>query len=205
LCLCCFHLFEFKDATLNANVKYSENAAIIKNELIEKFELSERNEYLPQNKTINQLKNSIVNILSSKYQQKSVDAFDPDNVIIYPIFVFTDVVMEADGVNHFLNERLNNLIENNNLPKNRIKDLVLINLDTLILYQDLFRKSQINLADCINSYLTYVSQGDPANRVFPFDEYFKFYIVRKGFSIVTIPEDFDDILESFRLKTSSST
>jgi hypothetical protein len=107
--------------------------------------------------------------------------------------------MEADGVNYFLKERLNKLIENNNVPKSRIKDLVLINLDTLILYQDLFRKSQINLANCINSYLTYVSQGDPANRLFPFDEYFKFYIVRKGFSDVTIPEDFEDILKSFSL------
>lgn len=197
-------LFEFKDATLNANVKYSENASIIKNELIEKFELTEQKGYQAQNKTINQLKNSIVNILDSKYQQKSIDTFDPENVTIYPIFVFTDVVMEADGVNHFLKERLNNLIENNNLPKKRIKDLVLINLDTMILYQDLFRKSQINLADCINSYLTYVSQGDPANKVFPFDEYFKFYIVRKGFSIVTVPEDFNDVLKSFSLKTSSS-
>lgn len=197
-------LFEFKDATLNANVKYSGNASTIKKELIEKFELTEQNGDQPQNKTVNQLKNSIVNILSSRYQQRSVDTFDPENVTIYPIFIFTDVVMEADGVNYFLKERLNNLIENNNLPKNRIKDLVLINLDTLILYQDLFRKSQIDLADCINSYITYVSEGDPANRVFPFDEYFKFYIVRKGFSIITIPEDFNDILKSFSSKNSSS-
>ncbi len=198
-------LFEFKDATLNAGAKYSENASTIKDELIKKFELTEKNGYQAQNKTVNQFKNNIVDILNSTYQQKSVDTFDPDSVIIYPIFVFTDVVMEAEGVNYFLKERLNKLIENNNVPKSRIKDLVLINLDTLILYQDLFRKGQINLTDCINSYLTYVSQGDPANRVFPFDEYFKFYIVRKEFSIVTIPEDFDDILKSFSLKTSSST
>jgi len=192
-------LFEFKDATLRADAKYSENASTIKDELINRFELTEQNENQPKNKTVNQLKNSIVDILSSKYQQKSVDTFDPNTVIIYPIFVFTDVVMESDGVNYFLKERLNKLIENNNVPKSRIKDLVLINLDTLILYQDLFRKSQIDLANCINSYLTYVSQGDPANKAFPFDEYFKFYIVRKGFSDVTIPKDFEDILKSFSL------
>lgn len=197
-------LFEFKDATLNANVKYSGKALTIKNELIEKFELAEKNSDQPQSKTVNQLKSGIKNILSSKYQQRSVDGFDPNDVIIYPIFIFTDVVMEADGVNYFLKERLNKLIKDNNLPKNRIKDLILINLDTLILYQDLFRKNQINLADCINNYLTYVSQGSPANRAFPFDEYFKFYIVRKGFNIVTIPEDFKDILNSFKSKTSSS-
>lgn len=198
-------LFEFKDATLNANVKYSGDASTIKTELIEKFELTEQNGNQSQNKTVNQLKNSMVNILSSKYQQKSVDTFDPDKVIIYPIFVFTDVVMEADGVNYFLKDRLNYLIENNNLPKNRIKDLVLINLDTLILYQDLFRESKIDLADCINCFLTHVSQGDTVNRVFSFDEYFKFYIVRRGFSIVTIPEDFNNILNTFSTKTSSPT
>lgn len=172
--------------------------------LIERFELTgQHTDDQPQSKTVNQLKKSIKDILSSKYQQKGVDTFDPDSIIIYPIFVFTDVVMEADGVNYFLKGRLNSLIENNNLPKNRIKDLVLINLDTFILYQDLFRKSQINLADCINSYLTYVAQGDPANKVFPFDEYFKYYIVTKGYSVIPIPEDFDNILKLLSLKTSS--
>lgn len=198
-------LFEFKDATLNANVKYSGDASAIKTELIEKFELTKHNGDQSQNKTVNQLRNSVVNILSSKYQQKSVDTFDPDKVIIYPILVFTDLIVEADGVNYFLKQRLNNLIEKDNLPKNRIKDLVLINLDTLILFQDLFRESKIDLADCINCFLTYVSQGDPVNRVFSFDEYFKFYIVRKGFSIITIPEDFNNIINTFSAKTSTPT
>jgi len=195
-------LFEFKDANLNANIKYSGNASAIKNELIKKFELTTHHGDQPQNKLVNQLKNSIVDILSSKYQHKLIDTFDPDKVIIYPIFVFTDVIMESDGVNFFLKERLNNLIQSYNLPKNRIKDLVIINLDTLILYQDLFRQNRIDFSDCINDYLTYVSKGDPVNRVFQFDEYFKFYIVRKGYSVVTIPEDFENIIKSFSSKTS---
>jgi len=190
-------LFEFKDATLSAEKKYSGDASVIKNELIEKFELSLKGRDKSQSKTINQLYNSISEIIGGKYQQKSVDDFNPDTITIYPIFIFTDVVMEADGVNYFLKERLNSLIKTNNLPKNRIKDLVMINLDTLILYQDLFRNSLIDFADCINSYLTYIAQGNPVNRVFSFDKYFEFYIVRKGHSVTTIPEEFNNIIKSF--------
>ncbi|NBA85538.1 hypothetical protein GVN16_07190 [Emticicia sp. CRIBPO] len=190
-------LFEFKDSTINSNIKYSEDASIIKDELLEKFESTKKNVDKPKNKAVNQLKNSIVDILNSKFQQKEIDNFEPNNVIIYPIFVFTDVVMEASGVNYFLKERLNALIENENLPKNRIRDMVLINLDTLILYQDLFKESLIDFGECVKSYLGFVSQGSPETKLSAFDEYFKYYIVRKGFKVVTKPKDFDEIIKSF--------
>lgn len=190
-------VFEFKDATLKSETKYSGNASIIKKELIEKFELSETDRKKSQNKTINQLNNTISEILCDKYSQYQVDDFNVNEIIIYPIFVFTDIVMEADGVNYFLKERLNNLIETNNLPKNRIRDLVLINLDTLILYQDLFHNSLIDFSDCLKNYQIYINQDEPMTRVFSFDEYFKFYIVRKGYNVTTVPEDFNKIIQSF--------
>lgn len=193
-------LFEFKDAAINNLAKYSGSAPTIKNYLIDKFESTKKSNGKIQNKAVNQLKNNLVRILSGEYKQKSIDNFDSNKVIIYPILVFTDVVMEAKGVNYFLKERLNTLIKNDNLPDNKIKDLILINLDTLILYQDLFRKGQINFADSLDSYLDYVSQPDSWNSVFSFDEYFKYYITRKGFSVVTKPEAFDNILREFILK-----
>lgn len=191
-------VFEFKDATLKSETKYSGNASIIKKELIEKFELSETDRKKSQNKTVNQLNNCISELVSGKYQQHQVDDFNVDEIIVYPIFVFTDVVMEADGVNYFLKERLNNLIETNNLPKDRIRDLVLINIDTLILYQDLFHNGLIDFSDCIKSYQLYVNQYEPMTRVFSFDEYFKFFIVRKGYKVTTVPEDFNKIIQSFK-------
>lgn len=191
-------VFEFKDATLKSEIKYSGDASTIKNELIEKFELSEKDREKSQNKTVNQLSKSIGEIISGKYQQNQVDDFNTDKIIIFPIFIYTDIVMEADGVNYFLKERLNDLIETNNLPKDKIKDLVLINLDTLILYQDFFGNGLIDFSDCIKSYLLYINQGEPMTRAFSFDEYFKFYIVKKGHSVVTIPEDFNNIIKSFR-------
>lgn len=190
-------VFEFKDATLKSETKYSGNASIIKKELIEKFELSETDRNKSQNKTVNQLNNAISELVSGKYQQHQVDDFNMDEIIVYPIFVFTDVVMEADGVNYFLKERLNNLIETSNLPKHRIRDLVLINLDSLILYQDLFHKGLIDFSDCLKNYQLYINQDEPMTRVFSFDEYFKFYIVRKGYSVTTVPEDFNKIIQSF--------
>ena len=195
-------LFEFKDATLPTSAKYSGDVSIIKKILSERFVITTQNRNTPQNKAVNQLRNSISDILRSKYQRKSVDTFDSNSVIIYPILVFTDVSMEAEGVRYFLKEILNDLLENSSLPKNRIKELVLIHLDTLILFQDLFNQDQINLSDCITSYLTYVSHGDPVNRVFSFGEYFKYYIAEKGYNIQTVPEEFNNILKSFITKTS---
>lgn len=190
-------VFEFKDATLKTETKYSGDASVIKKELIEKFELSETDRNKPQNKTVNQLNNDISDIISGKYQQYQVDDFNVEEIIVYPIFIFTDVVMEANGVNYFLKERLNKIIKPNNLPKYKIRDLVLINIDTLILYQDLFQNDLIDFSDCIKSYLSDTNQGEPMTRVFPFDEYFKYYIVRKGYEVITIPKDFYKIIQSF--------
>lgn len=190
-------VFEFKDATLKSETKYSENASIIKKELIEKFELSETGRNKSQNKTINQLNNAISELVNGKYQHYNVDDFYVDEIIVYPIFVFTDVVMEADGVNYFLKQRLNNLIETSNLPKHRIRDLVLINLDTLILYQDLFHNSLIDFSDCLKNYQLYINQNEPIAKIYSFDKYFKSYIEKKGYSVTTVPEDFNKITQSF--------
>lgn len=188
-------LFEFKDASLNSSIKYSQNAIEIKKELSEKFVLTKQN----QNKTVNQLKNSIEDIFNSKYQQKKVDDFSTNDIIIYPIFVFTDISMESYGVNYYLKERLKIAI--NSFPhKDRVKELVLINLDTLIIFQDLFRKNLIDFSDCINSYINYVTEDEEMNKGLAFDEFFKYYITRKGYNTFTIPEDFNkisDILKSY--------
>jgi len=48
-----------------------------------------------------------------------------------------------------------------------IKNLVLINLDTLIKLQDHFADGKLVLGDCIQAYISYISSGDPQTATFP--------------------------------------
>lgn len=190
-------LFEFKDVQLRADVKATENAAVIQEELLEKIDESARARPKAQQKAVRQLLNGIIRIFNNDYIQASVDSFDPMQVMVYPIFVHTDVTLETEGVNYFLKEKLNVLIKDAGLPKFRIKDLIIINIDMLLALQDLFCKKQISLANSINEFLAYTNSYGPLNRMMSFDEFLKFYVVKKKHSFWKAPEEFNRLVQSF--------
>lgn len=190
-------LFEFKDVQLRADIKASESADAIREELAEKLDESAKGRSKTKKKAVRQLLNSIVTILNGTYAQKDIDPFDNSQVMIYPILVHTDNALETEGVNYFLKEKLNMLITTTGLPKYRIKDLLVINIDMLLSIQDLFLKKRISLANCINEFVAYTNAHGPLNRMMPFDEFLKFYLTKKKQSFLTVPDEFTRIIQSF--------
>ena len=83
------------------------------------------------------------------------------------------------------------------LSQFRIKDLVIINLDTLIQLQDHFDDGKLNLRNCINTYFSYISSNGPETATFPFDEYIKYHFVKTNKENIGNPKDFYEILSSF--------
>ena len=186
-------VFEFKDITISTQVKYSGDASVIKNAIIEKLELSSKN----QAKGISQLFNTINDIKNGVYKNKDVDSANLDQLMIYPILVVTDVTLEAYGVNYFLQQRLDKLLTASSLARHKIKRLTVINLDTLLELQDYFNNGKLKLPDCINSYINYTSTSDSQTASYPFDKYVKNYFFSKMKQRPTPPEDFLNIMEKF--------
>ncbi len=89
------------------------------------------------------------------------------------------------------------LVEELGLSNLKIKDLVMINIDTLIKLQDHFSNGKLDLENCINSYLSYISSNDPETATFPFDEFIKYYFVETNKENIGNPKDFTEIITSF--------
>ncbi|NHA03307.1 hypothetical protein G7092_05860 [Mucilaginibacter sp. HC2] len=178
-------LFEFKDYTISGDIKHTVDGEEVQKKIMERI-----------GGAVNQLSQSLLILFEGTYHNLAIDNFDLRNVMLYPILVHTDISLEADGINYLLNKSLNKLIEEKKLPKHRIKELVVINLDTFIAFQDLFSGDRIKLATCINNYLEYTAKGGERNRLYPFDEFFKHYVVTKKHNLLAAPEDFKRILQS---------
>lgn len=186
-------LFEFKDVVLSADIKCCGDAAKIKTGIADKLEKNS----LGKRKGISQLLHTIKAISSGLYQEKNVDNVDVKDIAIYPIIVHTDITLESCGVNYFLNKRMTGLAADVAIENVSIKNLVLINLDTLIKLQDHFADGKLVLADCIKAYISYISSDDPQTATFPFDEFVKYYFAEQNKENMGNPKDFNRIIASF--------
>jgi hypothetical protein len=160
------YLFEYKDVILNAKIKHSYDFEKIKDEISIKMISNQKG----SQKGITQLFNSISKIKNEEYNE--VDNYSQlKDCIIYPIIVFTDFSFNLPGVNYFLNKKFREMIENSELKdKHKIKDLTLIDLDTFLKFQDLFREKKLKINNCLNEYCNYTKTGlDIFNKIGTFN------------------------------------
>lgn len=185
-------LFEFKDSTLNSNIKYSNKIEEIRTSILGKFEET----LSGQKKGIRQLLNSIKNIRDSKFNHAELDLYDNERSMIYPIIVHTDCSFEVEGVNYILKERFEILLKEIDIKgRYLVKNIILVNLDTLISLQDLFQSRTLKLSTCINEYLDYTnSKRNQLNQIYPFDEFLKEQAFKKGYENLA-PNEFKSMIE----------
>jgi hypothetical protein len=186
-------LFEFKDLALSADIKYASNPETIKQGLFAKLERNTEG----KGKGITQLLRTAKNVSQGVYAKCQVDSISCVSVTFYPIIVHTDIALESCGVNYFLNQRMLELIDELGLRDLAIKDLILINIDTLIQLQDHFDDGKLDLEDCLNEFLNFVSTDEPQTATYPFDEFVKYYFVKKTKEQIRNPNDFEFVINSF--------
>jgi len=143
------YLFEYKDVILNAEIKHSYDFEKIKSEISKKMVSNQAG----TQKGVTQLFNSILKIRNGEY--KNVDNYKTlDNCIIYPIIVYTDFSFNLPGVNYYLNNEFNKLIDDSDvIQKNKIKNLIIIDIDTFLKFQDLFRENKLKINNCLNGFI----------------------------------------------------
>lgn len=159
------YLFEFKNIFLGANIKHSNNYDTIKDEIFKKLVKNQNN----SPKGVTQLVNVIEKVREGEFNK--FDDYNFDQTIIYPIIVYVDFSFNLGGINFILNKEFRKQIEESNLSNRaNIKDLVLIDLDSFIKFQDLFRDKTLKLNNCLNGYYDYVrNYKDIFNRISTFN------------------------------------
>ncbi|OAV75568.1 hypothetical protein Barb7_00799 [Bacteroidales bacterium Barb7] len=147
-------LFESKDILLNAEIKSSYDYNKIHDDLRKK---------LNEDKGVKQLCNSIKKILNKElpldndYGQKQIN--------IYPILILHERIYSNTGLNSIINEWYEESIKEvkSKIEKpERIKPLIIIDLDTLLLLQNLEQGTDFDFKDLLDQYIRKIGYADNA-------------------------------------------
>lgn len=191
-------LFEYKDIKLNANVKCSDSYNTIEQELIEQFvessfdKLNNKKKKKRKPKGITQLLNTIEEKLPIIFEK--LDIISQRHLSIFPIIVYQDSCLDIDGVNYIINEKFLELKEHYDLTGYTVKDVVMVNIDTLLKLENLFSSGKLNLGTCINDYMAY-KQSKKFNLIVSFNRYLMLKAFDKGYNL-KFTKWFKDIMNS---------
>lgn len=156
-------LFEFKDIQLSRKVvKSGDYDTIIKaveNELVE----NEKG----RPKGITQLANDIDKHLADIVGKGRVS----EELQVYPILVYSDSCFDIEGFNYYLNNRFHEIIRTRNIPSNiHVKDVLMMNIDTLIMFEKAFADKKLKFDVLINEYISYKNSKEQY-QVVPFNKF----------------------------------
>ena len=147
------YLFECKDVLMPKNVKTSYDAMRIMDFLYTRLVQSKGDK-----KAVNQLLQNIKFIRDNKLEPHRTDG---TKLTIYPIIVTHHKVFDTPAINYFTNYWFQqNLKDLEIVNKDRVKPVVVINIDTLIMMKDLCRQKSIVFKDLLDEYITAVLRNE---------------------------------------------
>ena len=145
------YVFELKNTFFSAPVKYSFDIDAIKGELEKKFVKNEGG----KPKGVTQLVNFVEDISKGRYNA----ILDADTkYIIYPIIVTTDYTFILPVLGSYVAGRYDQILKDRKLNYLTQK-LTLMDLDSLIKFQDLFIAKKLTMNHVLQDYQLYLRQG----------------------------------------------
>lgn len=150
------HLFiiELKDRLMDEGTMESFDFKCIEKHFRESFiekVVQEKGKVKVRKKGIRQLASYIKNYCNGEYKEFPYNR----KLNIYPIIVYTDYKYRLNGLNHYLSEEFDAIInKDDNLSsiKRRIRPMTMIGLDCFFDLQEKFQKKNVKLADAIDNY-----------------------------------------------------
>lgn len=140
-------LFEFKDVKMDAETKTSCDYKTLKSKIEDKLVYKKEK---TKNSAIYQLTNNIQKILSNTFNwDKKINS---SKVNIYPILVVGDSTFTTPGMNCILNDYFSKSLKSKSISRKQVKDLIVIDINTLILYQNEFADKNITIKDTCENY-----------------------------------------------------
>ena len=186
-------IFEYKDILINKNVKVSRDIEII---------LSELKKKLLQNKTsdkgIGQLVKHINNIDNNEFPFD--DGIKTNKSLkIYPILVLSDRKLEILGINYQFNQWFRDELDGLSHKNIKIQDLVVMSLDSFIVFEDKFKKDKKNFIKMLDEHIIKMKKSEKSkrlckikNKLLPFSARF----INEGLK----EEDFIEMFEKYIVK-----
>lgn len=142
-------LVELKDYSIRAEIKSNPSQDAIYNFLYNKFVTKKKG----KDGAIKQLVHNIGAIIKNDFiWDKTIKK--PRN--IFPILVLGSSAFLTLGVSHILNKFFHEELKKQSIVHKSIKDLIVIDIDTLLLYQDFFSKKKNSFSSIMNEYLEFI-------------------------------------------------
>ena len=157
-------LFESKDVILKGDEKQSRNYLTLQEALKSKF-LKIEKDGKTSNKAILQIIENIKRLLNKFYTKIDGD-YNPNNIKFYPILVTHDRQFDTPELNRLINIWFRIELEKkfNKSEISRIQDLTILNIDSVLLYQECFRQRGKNgLEVLINDYHNFIKLKSEKN------------------------------------------
>lgn len=166
-------LFEFKDVQLKNEIVKSGNYDTIITEIENAFVKSDKG----RPKGVTQLANDI----ESHLREMVGENFESQTLSVYPVLVYTDSSLDIEGFNYYLNNRFREILSHRKINSNIVvKDLVMVNVDTLIMFEKAFTDKKVKFDVLLNEYIAY-KESKEQNRVVPFNKYLFQKCKQKGY------------------------
>jgi len=185
-------VFEFKDIQMKSDVRQCQDYDKIINFVDHSLIASESG----KPKGITQLANVI-----EKHLNKALDSWNINGKLqIYPIIVYTDSCFDIEGFNYYLNNKFKIVMSEKKVNTDwEVKDLVMVNLDSLMMFERAFKDRKLDLDTLLDEYSVY-QNSDPVYKVVPFNKYLFQRGKAIGYFFKTPPIALDTIKEFARSK-----
>jgi len=150
-------LFESKDILINATIKSSYDFNQYEIEFKKKLYFEIKKEKV-EKKAVLQLINNVAKVLSKQFPFDT--NYKVQSVNIYPILVLHDHQFNIAGLNVIVNSWFQTellKLKEKGLPIDKVKPLAIIDIDTIIFHQDLFRDRTLKLNQILDEYFRFIT------------------------------------------------
>lgn len=123
----------------------------------------------------------LANDIESHLREMVGENFESQTLSVYPVLVYTDSSLDIEGFNYYLNNRFREILSHRKINSNIVvKDLVMVNVDTLIMFEKAFTDKKVKFDVLLNEYIAY-KESKEQNRVVPFNKYLFQKCKQKGY------------------------
>lgn len=152
-------LFESKDALVNKDTKAGHDFEAYVKHLKRSFFYDDHDgKGNSEAKAAIQLRRNVLRLLNMEFPFDK--AYDAEKLVIYPVLVVHDRLYNQPGLNVLVNEWFNQALAEvaATAPSfQHVRPLVIIDVDTLIAFQEHFRDQRLVFEDTLDEYYRYVS------------------------------------------------
>ncbi len=152
-------IFESKDILINAKIKSSYDFSKYEKALREKlyFYNNGKNE---QAKAVRQLMNFAKQLLTKTFNEDK--NYKPNSIKIYPIIILHNRQLDISGLNNLINiwyEWELELLKSEGINVSNIRKITIINIDTLLIFQDQISSGILKLDKLLNEYQNWIDKN----------------------------------------------